>query len=667
MALTGEQQAAIEAQGPVGLVAGAGSGKTSVLAGRYIRLVKAGISPHAILTVTFTTDAAEELRSRIIAQLTHEGLEEMVLTAQATSSIGTIHSFCYRVLDAHGSTVGVPSIEAILDVAQWHAVLGEEYRRWLRETSPEVLERLDDRFGLEIVKEIAAKFYREHGVTAAPSSFEGELWNDLTAAINPLIDRLETRLRRSGLYSFDDLEFYCEQVLGTSPSVREHLRRQYAAVLVDEFQDTSRRQLRILENLVGDAPHKFFFVGDPKQSIYRFRQAEAALFSEQMARLPQSSGIALALTYNFRSRAELLVPLNTYSAAHFPNSSMLPGREASAELHLHEPLAVRRYSAGQNRAEIATSENKAIVQEILRLVDRGVEPKDIAILCRTNSPIGEVKAQIERAGISVSCERTARLDESYICLDVFAFLNALLNPLDDLAFAAVLRGPLVGYKLEELWRLSSQVGDSLFEKSLKGQDDRVTWFHSLVESDEWDLRVALSLAFGRLGSVPNATAALSLLNTLFAHCGDVPSAVFLLGESLEEGLLYSCDDRHPNGVILSTVHAAKGLEFPHVFIIDCLRQPPTRRPVYALDRDGFPALRWREKGEWIESERYQLLMNEDRTLEDGESLRILYVALTRARESLTIFLPEERNKLPKRSWAATLNPLLDSLPTLQPK
>ncbi len=660
MELTPEQCLSIDSPGPIACIAGAGSGKTSVLARRYLKTIDDGVSAHRILAITFTTDAAAELKERILTLARRKELKAEVLSSIVhTPNIGTIHSLCYRVLDSEASQLGLPPISGILLQTHWLAVLAEEERLWRQRLTDDELDTLDSRFGLSHIRELVGELYARP-VFELPPGEEGTHLAWLKTTLKPLVDALEARLRRKGLYSFDDLE-RLTQCLLDNPQVRDRIGRQFDAILVDEYQDTNSRQFEIVQRLVEGRLNRLFIVGDPKQSIYRFRQAEVGLFFKTIQLIEEAGGSRIVLSFNFRADSSLLDRLGPIAARLFPEMPpMTAGRPSpvgDAQL-TRLPLSIVRYPQLGTTDTTWAGEFDAVVMRVQSLLASGAKPSSIAVLFRQGERMRALQGKLQNNGVPVTSYRATYLFDSYAVKDLASFLRAVLNPLDDHALSAFLRSSFVNYSLSDLWLLQSPSasgtsGTSLFEKLNQKGEPR--WFFSLIESGTWELDRTLATLFENTGTIANYASATAFLKSVFEMTNHVATAVELVDQWQRGDLMYSLDQTELEAVKLATVHSVKGLEFDHVFLADCLRTSPKRHPALRWDESGVPALRIRHDGEWTESERYQALATRDEELDLEESKRVLYVALTRARETLTLFLPADGAKIPSRSWAQLLS------------
>lgn len=650
--LTDEQeQAAHLWEKAITLIAAAGSGKTTVLVERYLDCLQRGVSPSQILVVTFTNEAADQLKLRI---------EKALAASNATQSleqaaIGTLHSFCYRTLNQYGSLAALEPIQNILSHFEFLSTFDKAYRSWLAALSKDQLNSLLTFVSHRELREIVPMLYRHRFLLqkqlplVAQGELEGDFLTLLWELTRPLLNNLSETFAQRGLLSFDDLEHYTLQILQNEEALKR-LQETYRYFLVDEFQDTSAIQWEILSKLVSKHPDRLFVVGDPKQSIYRFRNADHQLFLKVANQMKENGGAVLELTNNFRSSPALLSQLNHLSVPLFertpiPFSPMQPGRKTGEEFPVHA-LKVLRSSGEEIR----------VVASYLKEQTKTIPAEDFTLLFRVSDRMGDYAEALKEVGINSVCKRTVSLFHSYDVLDLMNYLKAMQDPLDDFALAAFFRSHYAQVSYAQLWTLQQQPGTNLYEKS-KTELSHLKWFFDLIEKGELDVRTLLFSLFKSSSYWPQSwDGILQVLAPLLNPPVSLHEAIEKLEIWKKEGVsIQSEAEAFPeNAVRLMTVHAAKGLEFPHVLLVDTLRQSPKRTPrLFALPNVP-PAIRFKIEGEPVESDAYKKLQEENAIEDIEEGKRVLYVALTRAMESLTIVLPSPLKTLPKGSWAEWL-------------
>lgn len=646
---TPEQRRAIETlDRPFALIAGAGSGKTTVLVERYRRLLARGLRPHEILTVTFTQEAAAELKRRIADRLRREESsgERLIREVETASTIGTIHAFCYQVLDQFGGLMGLYPVEGIVDSFVAAVAFDREYDRWVESLPAERFESLLGKFSRRDLRRIARELWGDHRATPDGLSPEGsELWE----ACLPLWNRLDDVLLARGLYTFSDLETLTARVLQDAPEAVEKLSGRIKALLIDEFQDTSPLQWGILRQAVGGDLNRIFVVGDPKQSIYGFRAADVRVFLDTAEAFEKAGGEIGQLSQNFRSEPSLLGSLNSLSAPLFENTAvpfaaMVPGRAAGEIVPRVQIL----------RTENVEAEPRQVALQVQTLLLQGERPEDIALLFRVSDRIGRYRDALADLGIAAALKQTQPLFQNYDVLDLVHGLEALADPFNDFALGAFLASPqYANLSPTELLAVQRQTGETLYEKLVASH--LAPAFVAAIERGPGTVGEALSALFQISGRLPDRPdGAFGLVAALLPSSLPLFEAVERI-QRWRRGDLRVSGGTEARGVRLMTVHGAKGLEFRHVFLVDTLRLSPRSAPPVRKDEAGF-GVRWRKRGEAVEDERYQRISESSKDREMEESKRILYVALTRAKETLTLGLPRVGAKVPKNTWAEWLEP-----------
>lgn len=653
--LTPEQDRAVYAAGPVCLVASAGSGKTAVLVERYLSMLQKGLRPDQILTVTFTRKAGAQLRERILDRLA-EGPENIREAVARTPLIGTLHSFCLQILQQWAGLLGRESMADIADPLVQAELVTLVRDHWMSSLSEPQLEALFEWWTpqdlLSMAKEI---LQRPHSFRAALAlSGEQELAQLVRATCTPLLDAWQAELQSRRLCTFDDLEHDAVRLLRDYPQVRAHYQNHLGAVLVDEFQDTSPSQWLLIQALIGEDERKLFVVGDPKQSIYRFRHADVRLFQQWGERIAERGGDLLELRTCFRSSPELVARVNLVSQELFKESSlaeavMVSGR-TTGDL---PPLEIHRYP-GETSAHATLEEQALTARAVQTLVRGGTAPSEIALLFRNGGRMELFAAALSGLGIPVACEPVAPLFSLYEVQDLAAYLRAVAEPLEDYSLAAFLRTPYAGFSPADLLALTATRGESLFEKLLLS--GKLGWFVSLIERGDCGTQTVLATLFAHSPHWPWRSGALHRLLGGLASSDLLPDALVRLAAWEAEGVSVTSplSAHTSDGVRLMTVHGSKGLEFSEVFLVDTLRKPPHRLNWFMWDKDSGLGMRFRDGGEIRADAAYEAILEKHKTEENAEAGRILYVALTRAKDRLHWMLPDNPKLIPKGSWADSL-------------
>jgi DNA helicase-2/ATP-dependent DNA helicase PcrA len=572
---------------PGRVIAGAGTGKTAVIAERFRRLVAAGADPSSILVMTFTDRAAQEMRQRI------EDLAGMDAPA-----VGTVHSIALGWLRADGWRVGVPAGFRIVSGAdRW--ILARELMWELGDAALVGDERPDDLVApaLQMLERLKQELVPLRRLQEWADTTDDAERAALMHACVRLFRAYELECRKRGLLDFDDLLERSVAMLSSDSRVAEAYRRRYPHVLVDEYQDLNLAQERLVELVsYGGAP---FVVGDDDQSIYRFRGASRASLERFLDRFPNAQTVTLGK--NQRSSARIVAA----AAALIGNNTERLGKELSAT---RPGRRVELWRSADGVGEAA-----AIAAEARRLAESGVPLAEIAVLCRTNAIATPVAAALSATGLPHVVVGGHGLYDRPETRDVIAMLRALRDPGDEIAtFRVRTRTPECSEALvAELSTLA------------RSMDVRDLFFELMNRTRYLDRRSA-TVAPSELARV--AANVSRLAEAIAEFCDSCPDHSLDAYIDHLDLVLLSGEDEAPaaaegGGDVISvmTIHQAKGLEFDAVFVPSLAegRLPQSGRshrfelPPAVLE----PLVRGRED-----------VIAEER--------RLLYVAMTRARKRL---------------------------------
>ncbi|HET7466317.1 MAG TPA: ATP-dependent DNA helicase [Candidatus Dormibacteraeota bacterium] len=580
MRLEARQREAVAAGGtPVRVIAGAGTGKTAVIAERFRRLVAAGADPSSILVMTFTDRAAQEMRQRIES-----------LTGADAPAVGTVHSIALGWLRADGWRVGVPSgFRIVTGAERW--ILARELMWELGDSALVGDERPDDLVApaLQMLERLKQELVPLRRLDEWAAGSEDAERASLMRACVRLFRTYERECRKRGLLDFDDLLERSVALLAGDSRVAGEYRRRYPHVLVDEYQDLNLAQERLVELVAqGRTP---FVVGDDDQSIYRFRGASRASLERFLDRFPEARTVTLGR--NLRSSAKIVAA----AAALIGNNAERLAKELSAT---RPGRRVELWRCDDGAGEVA-----AIAAETRRLAESGVALAQIAVLCRTNAIATPVAAALAAAGVPHFVVGGHGLYNRPETRDVIAMLRVLRDPGDAIA----------GFRVRER---APQLSDELraeLAALARSLDVRDLFFELMNRTRYLD------------SATPEAAANVSRFAELMAeHCETVTDrSLVAYMEHLDLVLLSGEDEaqaaaeRAGDAVAVMTIHQAKGLEFDVVFVPSLVegRLPQSGRsqrfelPPAVLE----PLVRGRED-----------VIAEER--------RLLYVAMTRARKRL---------------------------------
>ena len=757
------------------VVAGPGSGKTTVLVEYFKRLVESGVDPLRILAITFTDKAANNMRDKL-ARAFRERAE--IRGKLERAYVSTVHGFCARLLKENAVFAGLDpefyvmderesareqrrAIDEVLD--GMFAVEPDRMRALMRglaanDVGGEVLDAYDAirAAGVKVgdlpsfaappaveigaviaevrslrpwdwkvdqlahlhdaqdwVARIAAalpngpeatlramrsftcelrklkrgnraydllKSLKDDLLPALEYSTVSEYYAAERATVFELFARFDglyrERKRQSGALDFGDLEECAVRLLEAYPDVQRRLQNQFDHVLMDEFQDTNGQQARLLDLL--RPPDRFYAVGDINQSIYGFRHAEPRVFREYRDAVEQAGKRLVQLVENFRSRPEILRAVETVAAgaegiekrplvagSPFPDKAEPPVEVlAAATPELEAQWVAARILEFQGRLELR---------------DRTAEFRDFAVLVRNSEVLGEFTRAFDEAGIPYLVNRGKGFYETREVVDLMHLLRVLANPRDEISMAAVLRSPFVEASDEALLRLR---GLGNFGSAVEGlAPDMLASF----APDDAEKLARFRDQLARWRATRDYTAIDQLLLRAMDECGyECPagprgaaniekflaqartaSARQTLAEFAEEiEILRESKPREPdappedsaNAVKIMTVHAAKGLEFPVVFLaamhkgIDATPGAISFSPRVGLGARWHHPLCRPDKDSAKDDAFQHAIRQELKQREKEEGNRLLYVAMTRAEEHLALSYSTNGKK--PQNWAA---------------
>ena len=591
-----QREAVLAGDGPLLVLAGAGSGKTRVIAHRIAHLIGVrGVHPRHVLAVTFTNKAAGEMARRVDLLLAPTGLRSPL--------IATFHSACVRILRAHGEAIGLPRHFTIYDEDDRVALVKECMKEG----------ELADRTFTPSSAAHRISYLKNQmtGVQDALRDARGP-WEQKAALV---YSRYEKRLRETGAVDFDDLLLLVVKLFRESSETLAWYRGLWKHVLVDEYQDTNRAQYRIIR-LLTDEHRNIWVVGDGDQSIYKFRGADVHNILDFERDYPGTR--VVKLEQNYRSTKSIL----SVADAVIANNQQRKERTLWTENPAGEPAAVYR---GWDEHE----EANFVAQTILKTRAGGVGWDGIAVFYRTNAQSRVLEDALRRARIPYVIVGGVRFYERKEIKDTLAWLRLAINPADDVAFRRAVQAPPRGVGATSLARLDEFALDEskpllalaaspppdIRGKARTGLEDFATTVRRLAsQRGELSTPAFIDLVLQASGyrkaleqdRSPEAEGRIENLEELIAASEDflVSGGETTVEAFLDSVALMSDVDELKDAEALMTLHSAKGLEFPVVFLT-------------GLEEGVFPHARSMNDPEEIEEER-----------------RLCYVGLTRARERL---------------------------------
>ncbi len=609
-----QREAVCAERGNYLVLAGAGSGKTRVLTSRIAWLNQVFDVPlYRVLAVTFTNKAAAEMRSRLTALLP-DGSRGMW--------VGTFHGIAHRLLRLHWQEAGLPEAFQVLD--------SDDQLRLVKRVVQDL--QLDDtRFP---PKQLVWWINNHKDAGRRPSSIQVAMGDQFTRVQVQVYEEYEIRCQRSGLVDFAEILLRAHETLLKQPALLGHYQQRFSEILVDEFQDTNNVQFAFIRLLAGEHGC-VFVVGDDDQSIYGWRGAQVENMQKFLRDYPNTQTIRLE--QNYRSTGNILAAANAV-IAHNPErlGKKLWTEDSDGSL-------IDLYTAFNE-----VDEARYVIGKIQATIQNGNSPSDCAVLYRNNAQSRAIEEQLLSAALPYRVYGGQRFFERMEIRDSMAYLRLVSNRNDDAAFERAVNTPTRGIgdkTLDELRRLARDSALSLWQAAelIQSQDslsarakNALNGFLAIIRHidahreglelyelfdfiltqsqlrvhytkeskgeldsrvdnlDEW---VSVASRFARR-IVPDEEADASELSLFLAY------AALEAGEGqVQEGVA---------GVQLMTLHSAKGLEFPFVFLV-------------GLEEGLFPSARSLDESNRLEEER-----------------RLAYVGITRAREKLTITYAESR-------------------------
>lgn len=598
-----QKEAVLATEGPVLVLAGAGSGKTTVLVNRIAYMIsEKHIRPWNILAITFTNKAAREMKDRI---------ERLLGDTAKDMWIGTFHSVCVRILRSCIDLLGYRRDFVIYDTADTKTVMKE----CLRELD------IDEKsFPVRNVLSIISNAKND---LMDAATFENVYKSDYRMSIIAKIYyRYQTKLRKNNAVDFDDIILNTVKILSENPDVLSKYQDKFQYILVDEYQDTNNSQY-LLINLLAQANRNLCVVGDDDQSIYKFRGANIGNilnFEDDYSDVQK-----ITLDQNYRSTQNILDAANSVIS----NNKGRMGKSLWTS------------NGDGNKVFVYTGTNeydeaRYIARQIKKHFDEQGSFSDCAILYRTNAQSRVIEEMLMRESVPYKVLSGLRFYDRKEIKDIIAYLRVVYNPNDDVSLARIINEPkrkIGNATLEKARNIARKKETSLYDVISHADDypefktaiKKLLSFSEIIQSlIKLKDTVTIEDLTGRILNDTGYMPALVMEDTTesktrIENLGEFISVITefekneetgnTLGEFLENiSLVSDIDgyDENEDSAVLMTIHSAKGLEFPIVFLS-------------GLEEGLFPGMRSMESDDDIEEER-----------------RLCYVAITRAKEQLYI-------------------------------
>ncbi len=588
-----QQEAVLHKEGPCLVIAGAGSGKTKVLTTRIANLIESGVPSYQILAITFTNKAAKEMKERIAS-----------LTSFNDAFVGTFHSFGMRIIRENVEALDMKRNFTILDSDDVISLI----KRILKEKGyePKVVSPYFIRSKISFIKNEMLTTYE----------IEKYFTDDLEKIAYEVYLEYNNILQKNNSVDFDDLLRLPVLLFERHPDILEIYQNRYRYILIDEYQDTNEVQYKMVK-LLAKKRRNLFVVGDPDQSIYQFRGANYKNILNFEKDYPDTK--VISLEDNYRSTKMIL------DAANDVIKNNQNRKEKNLKSH-HGDGAKIKYMRAVDEKE----EGHFIIKEIKKLLEEGYSKKDIAVFYRTNAQSRSLEEQFLKSNIPYKVVGSFYFYSRKEIKDLISYLKLLLNPEDDISLRRVINTPKRGIgdaSIARLETLAEEKKTSMFDAIESGKE---LIFKGLIKTLQKDAE-SLSLTelvedvltkSGLKQELENeksleADLRLDNLNefkSITANYEKETGSVDL-GDFLEEISLVADIEEHKEDkdvVTLMTLHSAKGLEFPIVFLT-------------GMEEELFPHQNSLAEKDGLEEER-----------------RLCYVGITRAKERLYLTNARQR-------------------------
>ena len=598
-----QKRAVLAKDGPLSVLAGAGSGKTRVLTTRIYHLVRTGVPANQILAVTFTNKAAREMRERVRAMLDGPSTDSGQAT-QTVPFVATFHGLGRELLESYGKAIGIPRYFSVYDRDDSEKAIGVALKALdvdAKELSPRaVLGRISRAKG-EGMR--ATEFYEKYGRISFGGRIAAEAWL-----------RYEKTLAAEKALDFDDLIALPVRLLEEHPDIRAQAQDRWRYIHIDEYQDTNALQGR-LANMLAAKHRNLFVVGDIDQTIYTWRGATIENLLEFDKEYPESQTIILAR--NYRSTKNLVDAAN----AIIEKNKNRKEKQSTTEREKGESIVV-------HMARNAEDEARWIAVKIRELMKNGVRPEEIAILFRTNFQSRALEEGLLHAGVPYKLLGTHFFARKEV-KDALAWMRLAMDPSREVDKLRAAASPSRGIGKVTLGKLA--VGDRGALRA--GELLKVEAFERVIAELSLATETLVPSEFVKLviersglkrvlfdeGNTEdrerfeNVEELASVAARYDGTAGKGGIAAFLAEAALASDQDEIDQGSEKRGVMLMTVHAAKGLEFGTVF-------------VGGMEEGLFP-----HQGMGNESDR-----------DEEEERRLFYVAMTRAKERLILTLARVR-------------------------
>lgn len=594
-----QRQAVCHRNGPLLVLAGPGSGKTRVITCRIACLIDSGVQPWHICAITFTNKAAEEMRQRVAQSVTASGVY-----------VSTFHSLCVWILRRFAEQAQVKGNFSIFDTS--------DQQRCMKEALKDI--QLDAAsFSPARMLEYVSRLKND---LEDVEEFEARAEDYFTKNAAKIYKRYQQILKLNNALDFDDLLVRTAFLLRDHADVRQWLSDRFRYLLVDEYQDTNHAQYQIAKG-IALAHHNICVTGDPDQSIYRWRGADIQNILAFEKDWPET--VVVKLEENFRStpnileKADKLIANNT----HRKQKKLIPTHPDGDEV---------RIQTCQDEADEALR----VAEEVGSMIEKGLDPNQMAVFYRVNSMSREIEEAFVQRQLPYQVVRGVEFYSRKEVRDLLSYLKLMVNPSDNIAFDRAVGTHSRGIgrtSVDRLEQFARAQGLSLLDAALQAEKvetinrptrlrlkefaKMIGGFQQKTQQQVSPLMDEIFTASGLAQALGGDPDAIENINSLISAAAEYDKRVEQpnLMDYLQMVSLYSDSDAYDPGsgrVSLMTLHAAKGLEFDHVFII-------------GMEDGVLPHERSIGSSDDIEEER-----------------RLFFVGMTRARKTLQVFYARHR-------------------------
>lgn len=608
-----QADAASTLSGPVLILAGAGSGKTKTLTHRIANLIAHGVNPQNILAVTFTNKAAKEMRNRLYKILEPEKADGLSAPRYFMPYMGTFHGICVKILHIEHEAAGLNPNFTIYDTEDQLALIkrvAKDLKIDVKTLKPKLIQSV-----------ISSS--KNDGMS--PSDYEATCYYPNQKQTAKIYARYEKEKQAAGALDFDDLLLETARLFKKNPEVRKKWQEKFKHILIDEYQDTNHIQYQLIKSLVNEE-RNICVVGDDWQSIYSWRGADFTNILNFERDFPGAK--VVKLEQNYRSTGNILKA----SQKIITNNKTRTDKELFTEAKDGEPVEI----------ESLVDETQEAAYVAMKIKEHPRDFSDFAVLYRTNAQSYTFEKAFIAAKIPYKIVGGVRFYDRKEVKDVLAILKVLVNPLDRVSLERVINNVLPGIgtaslnkitaRLLELELLADTSNPLLSDEILEGLAPKArnsfAKFQAFIAKALAEKKSPMEIInyavsyfnFAELLSdgTPSGEERLENLSVLASNAAPYEN----LEEFLADATLMSSADEESskNSVTLMTLHAAKGLEFPVVFLV-------------GMEEGLFPSSR---------------SYDDDMSLE--EERRLAYVGMTRAKEKLYLTYAKSRFTFGTRNY-----------------